>query len=104
MCHPLYPHACRMIGRPVYVYHTSGRVYHGTLLSVAQHGIYVMPHGPTARLTRSVGFAESGNDVGICETDCGDVQAELVYAPGRYFAFGALTGLTLGALAGGMFW
>lgn len=101
MCHPLYPRACRMIGRPVYVHHVSGRVYHGTLLSTTQNGIYLMPHPPAGRLATAEGGV--GLEIGSrCDTT--DVRAELVYAPGRYFAFGALTGLTIGALAGGWWW
>lgn len=29
---------------------------------------------------------------------------ELIYSPAAYFGFGALTGLTLGAAAGGLWW
>lgn len=87
--HPLYHHARQYVGRPVYVHHMNGRVYHGTLLNAAPHGIYVMEHPPGTTLSRA-------------EQD--SVDAELVYAPGRYFAFGALTGLTLGAMAGGLWW
>lgn len=86
--HPLYYQARGMVGQPVYVHHRNGRTYHGTLQSVTEHGIYLMPHAPGARLASHEEAAK---------TSC-DLNAVLVYYPGAYFGFGALAGLTLGAL------
>ena len=91
MYHPLYYQAKRYVGRPVYAYHMNGSVYHGTLHMVARSGVYIMNCRPVSYLaSMEQGDASS------------DVSPELVYSPGAYFAFGALTGLTLGALV--WFW
>lgn len=95
MVHPLYNTARGLVGRPVYVHHVSGRVYHGTLLNVQPHGVYLVRHAPGTRLAS----AETEVDANT------GVDATLVYyGAGSYFAFGALTGLTLGAMAGGLWW
>jgi hypothetical protein len=100
MYHPLYPVARSMVGRPVNVHHINGRRYRGTLQSVAPHGIYLLPHGGRlasgSKSTESVELAENHQ--------LRDEDVNLVYAPAAFFGFGALTGLTLGALAGGYYW
>jgi hypothetical protein len=90
MCHPLYHHAVRMVGRPVYAYHVSGRTHYGTLQSVAQHGVYIMPQSPRVRM---VNMEQEG--VSDFQDANVDVDAQLVFAPAAFFAFGALTGLAL---------
>ncbi|MCL6454685.1 MAG: hypothetical protein K6T78_13855 [Alicyclobacillus sp.] len=105
--HPLYPVATRMVGRPVFVHHVNGSVYHGTLTSVAPHGIYVVQHPPGTRLASGLRQADDavrlmGDSSAGSSSDPSGV--ELVYWPASYFAFGALTGLTLGALASPWWW
>jgi hypothetical protein len=93
--HHLYPVACRMVGRSVVVHHITGRKYTGTLHSVSKSGIYLLPH------TAAVSFnnnEESSVELSI-QNGVQDGQASLVYSPAAFFGFGALTGLTLGALA-----
>jgi hypothetical protein len=97
MCHPLYPVACRIVGRHVNVHHMSGRTYTGLLQSVTPSGVYVMPHsGPmryacATELTPDITHSIHGED--------GDEGNQLVYAPAAFFGFGALAGFTLGAIA-----
>jgi hypothetical protein len=98
MCHPLYPVASRMVGRSVIAHHVSGRTYPGYLQSVQHHGIYLLPHA------RRVGYETS--DPSRLETqhaiaNQSHLELEQVFAPAAFFGFGALTGLTLGALAFG---
>ncbi|WP_062306251.1 hypothetical protein [Alicyclobacillus sendaiensis] len=94
MPHPLYPIAKQYVGRPVIVYHVNGRRYHGILHSVRDHGIYLLNVRPIAH---SAGQAEERFST-LNEAQSGDI--ETVYAPVAYFAFGALTGLTLGTALG----
>ena len=96
MIHPLYPVARRMVGRPVYVHHVTGRVHYGLLQSVAPHGIYVTPLRGGAQMMSA---SETSAPVLLEDLQTPAMQPDLVYSPGGYFAFGALTGLTLGALA-----
>lgn len=95
MYHPLYFHARRLVGRPVYARHMNGRVYHGWLNSVTPQGVYVSPvgAGQVAAKTDSadVDFAAQANTDQL-EVDC-------VYGPGWYLAFGALAGLTAASVA-----
>ncbi|MFD1675705.1 hypothetical protein [Alicyclobacillus fodiniaquatilis] len=100
MVHPLYPVACRMVGKSVVAHHVNGRKYPGVLQSVTTSGIYLRPY------TAMVGFNDNGeHSVELSlQTDIQDAEASLVYSPAAYFGFGALTGLTLGGLAGGFFW
>lgn len=98
MCHPLYPIARRMIGRSVIAHHVSGRTYPGYLQSVQPHGIYLLPYA------RRVSYETS--DSSRLETQHAIAneshqELEQVFAPAAFFGFGALTGLTLGALAFG---
>lgn len=100
MYHPLYPVARRLVGRPVNVHHINGRVYRGQLQSVTPDGIYLMPYNN--RVVRmSDSESEVTLDMGPCQTN---ERAELVYSPAAYFGFGALTGLTVGALASRYYW
>ncbi|GMA66291.1 LSm family protein (plasmid) [Alicyclobacillus fastidiosus] len=100
MTHPLYPIACRLVGRPVVAHHVNGRKYTGVLHSVSMSGIYLHPY------TTVVSFNDNDeNSVELSiQKDVQDGQVSLVYSPAGYFGFGALTGLTLGALAGGYYW
>jgi hypothetical protein len=100
MCHPLYPVACRMVGRLVVAHHVSGRKYTGVLRSVSSSGIYLL--SPTAAVSFN-NNEESSEELSI-QKGVQNGQASLVYSPLGYFGFGALTGLTLGALAGGYYW
>jgi len=101
MVHPLYYTAARCSGKPVFLYHNSGRVYHGTLVSVAPHGVYIVQHPPGTVLTSST---TADAEPGFAADDGGDTDVSLTYSPMSYFAFGALTGLTLGAVAGRYWW
>ncbi len=96
MYHPLYYQAKRCIGRPIYLHHANGRVYHGIVHAVTPNGVYVLYSRPV------YGMASASSE----DTDqpYADAHVELVYFPGAYFAFGALTGLTLGTLAGAYLW
>ncbi|GMA56672.1 hypothetical protein C7445_101358 [Alicyclobacillus sacchari] len=91
MAHPLYPVARRLVGRHVIAHHINGRSYPGILHSVYDHGIYLI-HATPASSDKEASF------ITLSETPSGDT-VDHVYAPASYFAFGALTGLTLGALA-----
>jgi hypothetical protein len=95
MCHPLYPVACRMVGRAVVAHHVTGRRYPGLLHSVSKSGIYLGPYTAAVSVHNN---EENSVELSI-HKDVQDGQASLVYSPAGFFAFGALTGLTLGALA-----
>lgn len=89
--HPLYPVAQRLVGRHVHVYHRNGQVFPGYLQSVNSRGIYLV-HSSYA----------SADDTSISAVTLGeasDADVTPVYSPAGFFAFGALSGLTLGALA-----
>ncbi|MDQ0191034.1 hypothetical protein JI721_14745 [Alicyclobacillus cycloheptanicus] len=93
MHHPLYPHARRLVGHPVYAYHVSGRVYHGWLHAVTPTGVYMTPIG--ARTVHA-----TDNDAAISHAVASSEGAPLlVYSPGWFFAFGALAGLTAASVA-----
>ena len=100
MHHPLYYHAMRYVGRPIYVYHQNGYVYHGTLSMVSRSGIYVLNCRPIGHpVNYQSDSSKSVTDL-LDVTHNEEAKGSLIYVPGAYFAFGALTGLTLGALAG----
>ncbi|WAH38825.1 hypothetical protein [Alicyclobacillus dauci] len=100
MVHPLYPVASRLVGRHVIAHHVNGRAYPGYLTSVARHGIYMVP--ARYRVVNMDGLDEpTFREIDSCDSE---EDFDLVYAPAAYFGFGALTGLTLGALAGGYYW
>ncbi|WAH37821.1 hypothetical protein [Alicyclobacillus dauci] len=90
--HPLYPVARRYLGRPVNAHHKNGQVYSGILQNVTDRGIYLLPVSHTSYETRSTNFCTLGE-----AKDNRDLTQ--VYSPAGFFAFGALSGLTLGALA-----
>lgn len=94
MVHPLYHHACRLVGRPVYAHHFNGRVYHGWLHTVHANGVYLTPMG-----TRPVSAADPETHIIQLNEAPNNNSPEHVYAPGWYFAFGALAGLTAAAVA-----
>lgn len=101
MAHPLYVHAVRLVGRPVYAHHINGTVYHGLLQSATSNGIYVWSyHVGYARLTDPDTAAKFVN----ADVDSNTLTPALAYSPGIYFGFGALAGLTLGALASPFLW
>ncbi|MFD1673761.1 hypothetical protein [Alicyclobacillus fodiniaquatilis] len=91
MAHPLYPVAKKLVGKHVHAHHVSGRIYQGYLHNVNSRGIYLMQtgHASTQGAEADVRTLNQANE--------GDLDT--VYFPAGYFAFGALTGLTLGALA-----
>ncbi len=91
MYHPLYYHARRYEGKQVFVYHQNGVVYQGIVSMVTPTGVYLLNCHPINRLVSD-------------QADEREAKLELVYVPGAYFAFGALTGLTLGALAYRLYW
>jgi hypothetical protein len=95
--HPLYPVALRLVGKPVYAHHVTGRVYHGLLHSVTYTGIYMMPYGSRARLVSAAGDDLRTSWAAGVKAE-GD--ADLVFAPLAFFGFGALAGLGLGLAAG----
>jgi hypothetical protein len=102
--HPLYYQCRGWVGRNVTVHHLNGTVYQGTLMNVAPHGIYMLQQrriqpgyvSYEGNSHQDIVSGESAHEVGA--------DARLVYYPGSYFAFGALAGLSLGALAGGFLW
>lgn len=99
MTHPLYPVACRMVGRVVVAHHISGRKYTGVLHLVSNSGIYLHSY------PYSVSYKDEEDSVVLSiEQGIQNDQVSLVYSPVAFFGFGALTGLTLGALAGGYYW
>lgn len=98
--HPLYHHARRLIGRPVYVYHVNGRVYAGHLHSVTHDGIYVLPvQGSVGMATAD--FSDDGMEYALAAKP---PKWQLVYSPGWYFGWGALAGLSVAALAAPFMW
>lgn len=102
MTHPLYPHAMRMVGQYVHVHHLNGRVYPGFLQSVTRTGIYLMSYQSGARLVHSTETSSTLNHTYLQNTSNADL--EQVYSPAAYFGFGALAGLTLGAMASPYVW
>ena len=96
MYHPLYPIARGMVGRPVYAHHMNGTTFYGVLQSVAPHGVYLLN---ARRVALAGATMPAANGEYALAEQVSDNDVDLVYAPGAYFAFGALTGLTLGALA-----
>lgn len=94
MIHPLYPVARNFMGRRINVHHISGQVYCGQLCSVTQRGIYVAECSPSHISSQDVTSRSELED-----------DLDLIYSPLAYFGFGALTGLTVGALASrGFYW
>ncbi|WP_206918356.1 hypothetical protein [Alicyclobacillus suci] len=93
--HPLYPVARRLVGRHVHVYHMNGRIYPGYLQSVTPDGIYLI------RTDGYAGVSANADDTDFSTLVGGQNNTKMtqVYAPAAFFGFGALTGLTLGALA-----
>lgn len=100
--HPLYGHATRLVGQPIYVYHVQGAVYHGVLQSVIPTGIWVNlcepntspaggPAAPVAAIHAAHGAAVDG-------------QVTPVFFPAAFFAFGALFGLAAASLAYPYYW
>lgn len=96
MCHPLYPVASRLVGSPVIAHHISGRAYSGTLHTVTQTGIYLLPHGGRVSYVHGVKQAV----VADTALESSYANHDLVWFPGAYFAFGTLAGLGLGLAAG----
>lgn len=90
--HPLYYRAERWVGQTVCAYHINGSMYTGQLLSVNPRGIYIMQQA-----VRPIAATDDKQTIAA-----GNV--ELIYSPAAFFGFGALTGLTLGAAAGGLLW
>jgi hypothetical protein len=101
MDHPLYHHAVRLAGQPVYAHHVNGRVYHGTITSVTRSGIFLMQHPAGTRVVS--GGRDQAPELSHA---LGGVVVEPapVYSPAAYFAFGALTGLTAAAVFSPFFW
>ena len=96
MYHPLYYKAVHLMGQPVYVQHFNGRVYHGTLMAVHPDGLYLMPT-PSGNVLMSNSSQESTSELQ-------QEDLELIYSPASYFAFGALAGLGIAALATPFWW
>ena len=100
MYHPMYHYASRLVGKQVYVHHMNGTMYHGTLTAVQPSGVYVFLHPPGSRFATA-----NSTDLDLQRAiGSADVDAEMVYWPGAYFAFGALTGLTAAALFSPFVW
>jgi hypothetical protein len=99
VAHPLYRRAIRLVGTPVYAHHLDGRVFHGILHSVTSNGVYIL-NCRTAYLASS---QETDARFDVLETETRSEPA-LVYAPGAFFAFGALAGFTAGVVAGRYWW
>jgi len=96
MYHPLYHHARRLVGQPVYAHHRNGRVIYGTLLSTTPQGIYLAHQQNYGMMCAPLVDAQADFLYAINQEKV--IDASLVYSPGGYFAFGALTGLTAAAL------
>lgn len=97
MAHPLYGHALRLVGKPVYVHHVSGRTYHGLLHSTTPKGVYLLPFQSQGRLMSGLSSDNILEHIGNVEFEK-TAKMDLVYSPALYFGFGALTGLTAAAL------
>ncbi|MFB5191826.1 hypothetical protein [Alicyclobacillus fastidiosus] len=98
--HPLYPVACRMVGRSVVAHHVNGRKYTGVLQTVTPSGIYLLQNRAVVSFNNN---EECSVELSI-QKGIRDGQASLVYGPAAFFGFGALTGLALGGMAGGYYW
>ena len=100
--HPLYGHAARLVGQPVYIYHAQGRVYHGVLQSVIPTGIWINlcdPNPtPAGGPVASVAPAHATLDATL------DSKVAPVFFPAAFFAFGALFGLAAASLAYPYYW
>lgn len=103
MAHPLYHQATRLVGQPVYVHHLNGAVHHGTLMSVAPHGIYVMPHPVGTRLASADNVLPNASHAMQSQGQTSN-DIDLVYGPAAFFGFGALTGLTAAAMFSPFWW
>lgn len=95
MAHHLYPVAQRMLGRHVYAHHVSGRVYPGILQSANPRGIYLI----RTNGYQYVSLDQKNGDFATLDATHDRADVQEVYGPAAFFGFGALTGLTLGALA-----
>lgn len=95
MAHPLYPVARKLVGKHVYAYHLSGKVYPGILQNVTQKGIYLLPMNHASYLKK----IDSSDEWVKLSDRTTQADVSLVYSPAGFLAFGALSGLTLGALA-----
>ncbi len=100
--HPLYDHAARLVGQPIYVYHAQGQVYHGVLHSVIATGIWVNLCEPN---TLPVGGPATPVAATHATLDASvDSQVAPVFFPAAFFAFGALFGLAAASLAYPYYW
>lgn len=101
--HPLYDHATHLVGKPVYVYHTTGQVYHGTLQTVIPTGIWVHLSNQPATPACGVRTPFSASHA-LLDHRTDDSDLEPVFWPAAFFAFGALTGIALASLAYPYYW
>ena len=104
MYHPLYFQSRGWVGRTVLVHHRNGRIYSGTLVHVEPHGLYLMPNRVQPGLMSCPETPSQVGDSKLNPSQSAGIDPELVYLGAGYFAFGALAGLTLGAMAGGLYW
>ncbi|WP_051343540.1 hypothetical protein [Alicyclobacillus herbarius] len=98
--HPLYPVARQLVGRPVIAHHVSGRKYPGILQSVTPNGVYLLSAPVVASGTAETRKSLAELAIAVQQP----VDTTPIYSPAGYFGFGALTGFTLGALAGRYWW
>ncbi|MCY0902084.1 MAG: hypothetical protein OWU32_07855 [Firmicutes bacterium] len=93
--HPLYHHARRLVGQPVYV-HAYGRVHHGILHHVTNDGVYLRQSGGT-RMATAEPADRDVETLPLCSQD--EVSADTVFWP-----FFFLPWLAIGALGAGWWW
>lgn len=100
--HPLYDHAVCLVGRPIYVYHAAGHVYHGVLQSVAPTGIWVHLSGQNATPAGGAPTPVAAAHATLDQAAGNELTP--VFFPAVFFAFGALAGFAAASLVYPFYW
>ena len=75
--HPMYHHAVRLVGQPVYV-HANGQIHHGVLHQVTDDGVYLRQVNGAGQVSGQ----KVSNDIQQVPLSTGDkVDAENVFWP-----------------------
>ena len=95
MSSSLRSHAESLIGRNVLVYHVEGVVYHGTLHSVSEAGIYLA----NCCVFNQVSAASKANDIAPAVGGPNELDVFHVFFPFFFLPFAVLTGVAAANLA-----